>query len=855
MTTEKNIIPEDVITEINLIPPEELAARGIVQLAKDRKSYCCPACPNGTGNSKGKKGNGITPKMHGGIWKWKCFSCGKKFNNIGILAIYYGLDTRADFVEICRRACDDFGIPLPNNDFAPNPARKVQPKTPAAPPMKEQPPKKMTQELQEVINADIKAARANWDKLSQENKFGITDATAEFWQLGAIFNWTPPKARLADDNPEKDTNKYYPSPRVIFPHLTNSALPNITLTYCAGLFMTERKRLDALKKDYRKYLYGGTRTPYGLQTLTPTAKEIFVTEGEKDCISLWQATGGKYPCLATGGTAENLIFDALADFYRNKKPVIYFFADNDKAGKDFVKNILDAARQAGFIVIIIYFADFNAEKVDANKILLEQGNDKLADIINEKIALAQIELERAADAQKTAEYCFKTVKGNSDLANARRLIYLQRDNLLYVSDADKFAFYSGKKRLWTIDGNKNSSVYPLIIDAAETLNNLAKTDVEKTIANTFTNHKKYSPVVSTLKGCREIIVTRADFDNYPNLLNCQNCAVDLQTGKIYEVSAEIAKLHLTQQTDANYLPNWKKNPAEIVEKFLRDILPNESIRNFFISWLGYCLTAEVNEEKFVIMQGGGGNGKGTLTNLLMQIGGSYFAPFPVQGILWKKYSDADAATTALSILDKARLAMAEEIPPSVKVDPAKLKLITGGDRIPIRKMFEEYSHIEPTAKLMLSGNNAPTFPDANDFGIQRRLIAVLFKQDFRKNPDLNLKKKLLEQSAKDYFLSMLIDAAQDWYKNGLKIPQILQETTKEYLAAQDFILEFLTEYCEYCPNSFIPRQEFVNKLREIYPRETPPNNQTLKEMLEKIEGVTYTRDLKGMVLKGIKWRN
>ena len=405
MKTEKIIIPENVVTEINLIPPEEFAARGIVQLAKDRKSYCCPACPNGTGNSKGKKGNGITPKMHGGIYKWKCFSCDKKFNNIGILASHYGLDTRADFVEICRRACNDFGIYLPNNDFAPNPARKV---TPAAPSMKEQPKKAMTQELQEVINADIKTARANWDKLSPENKFGITDATAEFWQLGAIFNWTTPKARLSDDNPEKNKDKQYPSPRVIFPHLTNPALPDIPLTYCAGLLMTERRRLDALGKNYSKYLYGGIRTPYGLQTLTPTAKEIFVTEGEKDCISLWQATGGKYPCLATGGTALNLVFDALADFYGNKKPVIYFFADNDKAGKNFVKDFTDAARQAGFIAIPIYFADFNAPKLDANKILVEQENKKLAEIINEKIALAQDELSKITIAE------VKEIQANSE---------------------------------------------------------------------------------------------------------------------------------------------------------------------------------------------------------------------------------------------------------------------------------------------------------------------------------------------------------------------------------------------------------------------------------------------------------
>ena len=501
-------------------------------------------------------------------------------------------------------------------------------------------------------------------------------------------------------------------------------------------------------------------------------------------------------------------------------------------------------------------------KTDANQILKDNGREALHKVLENCISQAEEDFKKADEEienlrveKETAEYCFQTIQGNNDISNARRLIYLQRGKLLYVSDVDKFSFYNEGKHIWTIDGNKNSTVYPCVIDAAETLGNLAKAATEKSIAATFTKHKKYSPIVSTLKGCREIILTRADFDKHPNLLNCQNCAVDLETGKTYNAAPEIAKFHLTQQAGANYLPNWKKNSVEIVDKFLRDILPDDDTRNFFISWLGYCLTAQVNEEKFVIMQGGGGNGKGTLTNTLMQIGGSYFGAFPIAGIMWKKYADADAATTALTILEKIRLAMAEEIPPNVKVDPSKLKLITGGDRIPIRRMYEEYSYIEPTAKLMLSGNNAPTFPDANDFGIQRRLIAVLFEQDFRQNPDPFLKKKLLEQSAKDYFLSMLINAAGQWYKTGLHVPENLQQTAKEYLAAQDFIAEFISENCEHSAGSFIKRQDFVDKLRDAYPRETPANNHTLKEMLEKINGVEYTRKEGGYILDGIKWRS
>ena len=351
----------------------------------------CPFCGSGT---HGNHNTGIKPTFENGKWLYHCFAGNDcEGDLVKIIANANNLSTNGkDFFEVLAIAAKVAGIniysPVAKTQFR-TPARQFQPsKTPAAP-MKEQNPKEMTRELQEIISADIKAARENWDKLSPENKFGITDATAEFWELGANFNWTPPKARLSDNN----LKPQYPSPRVIFPHLTNPALPNIPLTYCAGLLMTERKSLDALGKNYTKYLYGGIRTPYGLHTLTPTADKIFVTEGEKDCISLWQATGGKFPCLATGGTALNNVFNALANFYRNEKPIIYFFADNDTAGKKFVTEFTDAARKKFFIAIPIYFADFNVEKLDANKILLEHGNGKLADIINEKIALAQVEID------------------------------------------------------------------------------------------------------------------------------------------------------------------------------------------------------------------------------------------------------------------------------------------------------------------------------------------------------------------------------------------------------------------------------------------------------------------------------
>ena len=81
-------------SHVKQIPPEELLARGIIQLADDGKSFVCPVCNNG---KTGHDGDGLTPSLIGGVYTWHCFVCNSSFDNFGIIAAYYGLDVRADF--------------------------------------------------------------------------------------------------------------------------------------------------------------------------------------------------------------------------------------------------------------------------------------------------------------------------------------------------------------------------------------------------------------------------------------------------------------------------------------------------------------------------------------------------------------------------------------------------------------------------------------------------------------------------------------------------------------------------------------------------------------------------------------
>ena len=367
---------EKIATEIKRSPLM------VEYLKKARRGYVCPICGNGSGE------DGTGAKISKDGTRLLCGKCQRGLTNIDVLAAYLGIGTTgADYVEVVKYGMEKLGIaPNPLNSFQPHKGKKKE-------------------ELEKIIRVDIEQAREKIEKLDKKEKRGLKENTLKEFEIGVEFEWTPPKTREGKTDQEK-----LRSPRIIIPHLQNKKLSGIELTYCAGLLMREREKLEAEGKQYVKYLYGGSRTPFGLNTLKATS-DVFVTEGEWDALSIWQATGGKYPCLATGGTAENRTIEALEKFYGKAKPSVYFVGDNDKAGEKFAEEFCKKLRECGFKAMPLFFGNMDAVKVDANKILVEQGEAKLAETLQTLMEAAQIEIqeierieEQEIMGEDTAEY-------------------------------------------------------------------------------------------------------------------------------------------------------------------------------------------------------------------------------------------------------------------------------------------------------------------------------------------------------------------------------------------------------------------------------------------------------------------
>ena len=436
-------------------------------------------------------------------------------------------------------------------------------------------------------------------------------------------------------------------------------------------------------------------------------------------------------------------------------------------------------------------------------------------------------------------------KPPTDYYNSQRILSLFGGKIKL--NRNNLHWFTYENNNWIDGGEKNPAVYSF---AKQVTDEILKKAGGGELAIRWQKKAVVSNAVELMKSHESIYITQEDLNRHKNLIPCNNGVVDLTTGILYPHDP---KYLFTNMATAEFRADCPEN--DDVKKFLCDILPDEETRQSLLRYLGYCLTGEVNEEKALFIYGAGGNGKGTLTNLLNSVFGDWFCSFPIEGILKQTTTkDGDACTPAFNKLIGKRLAVAEEIPQGRKLDAAKFKNLTGGDVLHVRQLHQEaQDYKNPSHKFVFSGNHLPEIEDVNDAGIQRRWIQIPFEVAFNdQNRDPNLKNKLVQSVAKNYFFSLLVAEAVKWYKDGLIISAKMQRDRKEYFEENDFVGEFVRQSCEFKENYFVSRQEILKALKENYYREVQGFKDTklLKKLQTSIkqifgEGVEYDRRNKG----------
>jgi putative DNA primase/helicase len=170
-------------------------------------------------------------------------------------------------------------------------------------------------------------------------------------------------------------------------------------------------------------------------------------------------------------------------------------------------------------------------------------------------------------------------------------------------------------------------------------------------------------------------------------------------------------------------------------------------------------------------------------------------------LMKSKYdTDGDKPQPYLAKLAGKRLAYASESAEDMRLDAAKVKGLTGGDRINARGLHKDPNEFKATHKLALFTNRKPTIPP-DDQAVWDRIMLIELKMRFVDNPDpkkpneRKRDKTLGEKLKAEYsgILAWLVRGAIEWRTQGLKPPDKVTIATTEYQNSEDILQTFIDE--------------------------------------------------------------
>lgn len=238
-------------------------------------------------------------------------------------------------------------------------------------------------------------------------------------------------------------------------------------------------------------------------------------------------------------------------------------------------------------------------------------------------------------------------------------------------------------------------------------------------------------IISFLK-----LKTRTPIDKFnkdPNKIACNNGVINLKTGELEEGDKnEINTIYIPHDYD----PDPEYSPR--IDEFFKELSNGDIIKmEFLYQIVGYCLLKENRYHKFFVLQGSGGTGKSTYTNLIQELVGNH-----------------NCSNVSLSDMDKDYY-LASMVGKLVNIDDdvegkalnytGRFKSMVSGEIISVREIYKPVEKHKPFATLIFNCNKLPKILDRTT-GLYRRIVLIELNHKVL-NPDPNFVNSLTK---KDY---------------------------------------------------------------------------------------------------------
>lgn len=452
--------------------------------------------------------------------------------------------------------------------------------------------------------------------------------------------------------------------------------------------------------------------------------------------------------------------------------------------------------------------------------------DDIKQQVQDRVAAEREAIEQAAEEDPknedlSSKFIQKCLRAN-ELGDGVLYCTLHRNKFLYVKSLETWLVW--KDHHWAMDEMDEAkaaveNVVSVYLEEAKRVNQEIKDlsgdqDAEpkmKRLKNLRNNLYKRASALRTMRRrnnclyaahtCEGALAIHGrELDQNSWLLPCANGVVNLKTGKLqdgrpgdYMLRSCPVEYHgIEADRDS-----WENALSEIFED---DYLMVEYMQRLF----GYAILGSVYEHVFPVLTGPGGrNGKGTIIETLALVLGPLAGPIRAELLLdTYQVQSSSGPTPDIMSLRGLRIAWASETKEGVRLSAAKVKWLTGGDKLTGRNPHDKYeTTFFPTHTLFLLSNYKPSV-DADDKALGERMQNIPFNVRFLKNreptednerkADLYLKEKLMQQAPG--ILGWLVEGCLKWQRDGLQPPPKVINETESYLADEDNYGAFI-DYC------------------------------------------------------------
>jgi P4 family phage/plasmid primase-like protien len=385
----------------------------------------------------------------------------------------------------------------------------------------------------------------------------------------------------------------------------------------------------------------------------------------------------------------------------------------------------------------------------------------------------------------------------TDDGNGDRLVAQYRDSIRYCKTFDAWYLWSGSR--WERD--ETCRMLALAKRVARTIHieASATTDDRREKVGKWALTSGMLSRLRAMIACAApaVAVTPEEFDARPELLNCKNGTLELDTLTFREARREdlLTKCCGVDYDPAATCPGWL---AHLDLVFGGDAA---YIRGFQ-ELCGYSLLQENPEQIMAILYGIGKNGKSVTIGALARVWGDYAVNIAAESLMVRR---GDGPRSDLARLHGARLVTASEGESGAYLAESVVKQLTGDDAITVRRLYENEFEFRPGAKIFLATNHEPRIR-GTDEGIWRRLwllpFTVTIPEDGR---DPGILDKLEAEGSG--ILNWCIEGLRRYQANGCRLapPAKVVAATARFRSESDMVGRFLAQAMKTDPMGTIER--------------------------------------------------